>query len=65
MKRPIHGFCTLCKGPIPKGVNWTLTGMMNRIHSDPDDCIAVLRPSIIKKFMKLNPTYTSRHRYKN
>ncbi len=60
---PAHGFCTLCKGPIVKGVQWTLTGMMNRIHSDPDDCIAVLRPSIYKRFIKANPRYVSKHRY--
>ena len=42
--KPRHGFCTICKGPIETGVSWTLTGMMNRIHADPDDCIAILRP---------------------
>lgn len=60
---PTHGYCTLCKGAIPYGVKWTLTGMLFRVHADPDDCIAELNPKLHKKFMKLNPTYKSRHRY--
>lgn len=60
---PTHGYCTVCRGPIPKGVNWTLTGQLNRVHADPDDCIAVLRPSVYKRFMKLNPNYRSQDRY--
>jgi hypothetical protein len=37
--------------------------MLNRVHSDPDDCIKVLHPTEYSEAMKANPTYISRHRY--
>ena len=54
---PGNGKCALCRGRIRKGQYWTLTGQLNRVHADPDNCIAVLRPSITKKFLRANPTY--------
>jgi hypothetical protein len=63
MKHSRHGSCTVCKGPITEGITWTFTGMMNRVHSDPDDCISVLHPKLHAKFMKLNLGYMSVHRY--
>lgn len=60
---PVHGYCTICKGPIVKHVMWTLTGQLNRIHANPDDCIKVLHPSIYKRFMKVNSKYKSKDRY--
>ena len=57
-EEPTHGFCTVCKGAIPKGVQWTLTRLMFRVHADPDDCIFVLRPRMhrasIPKLMKMS-----------
>ena len=63
MSSPVHGYCVVCKGGIPRGVNWTLTGQLNRVHADPDDCIAKLRPHRYAAFMKVNPRYVSRERY--
>jgi hypothetical protein len=62
-KEPAHGFCSVCKGPIPAGVNWTLTGAMFRVHEDPDDCIAQLDPEAFAKFKEANPKYISQERY--
>jgi len=62
-EQPTHGYCSVCGGAIPKGVQWTLTSILQRVHSDPDDCIAVLHPKLYKKFIKANPTYGSRRRY--
>lgn len=59
----LHGYCTVCNGPIPGGVKWTFTGMLFRVHADPDDCVAVLRPEVHREFMRLNPNYRSRERY--
>ena len=62
-EEPTHGYCAVCKGPIPKGVTFTFTEMMFRVHSSPDDCLRVLRPSYVKAFMKVNPHFKSKHRY--
>jgi len=56
---PTHGFCAVCTGPIVRGVKWTFTGMLNRVHADRDDCIAVLHPKLYQAFLKTNPHYKS------
>lgn len=63
MGSPLHGHCEVCKGPIPKGTNWTLTGQLRRVHADPDDCVARLRPKRYLAFIKANPHYVSKERY--
>lgn len=52
-----HGTCAVCQGTIRSPQQWTLTKMMNRVHNDRDDCIRVLRPWVIKRFLKANPNY--------
>lgn len=54
---PVHGYCTVCDGRIDRGMQWTLTGQMNRVHADPDRCIEALHPAITKAFIKANPRY--------
>jgi len=39
MKRPLHGYCAVCRGPIPKGKQWTLTAELFRVHANVDQCI--------------------------
>lgn len=58
-----HGRCSVCKGIIPLGGCWTFTEQLRRVHSSPDDCVAVLHPKEYKKYLKSNPNFESRHRY--
>jgi len=60
---PVHGYCSLCKGPIVGGVRWTMTGLMLRVHADPDDCVSVLDPELYRDFLAENPNYKSKARY--
>lgn len=41
-KRPNHGYCEVCQGPINYPQMWTLTGNMSRIHENQDHCIRSL-----------------------
>lgn len=54
---PVHGYCAICEGPIERGMQWTFTRQMNRIHNDPDRCIEVLHPEIVNTFLRTNPRY--------
>lgn len=60
---PKHGICEVCGGRIEAGVQWTLTGQLRRVHTDPDDCVAVLHPKRYRAFLKANPNYRSKSRY--
>ncbi len=45
---PTHGYCAVCYGPIEKGMQWTFTRQLNRVHLDPDRCVQVLNPELIE-----------------
>ena len=56
-KEPMHGYCAVCGGRIERGMWWTLTRQMNRVHEDADRCIQVLHPEVVADFLKTNPRY--------